>query len=66
MKETEGIYGGRFSGAGFKGCAMALVNPAFEEQIKAEVTAKYLKEFPELDGKFGVYFAQSADGIDLF
>ena len=66
MKETEGIYGGRFSGAGFKGCAMALVNPAFEEQIKAEVTAKYLKEFPELEGKFGVYFAQSADGIDLF
>ena len=65
MKETEGIYGGRFSGAGFKGCAMALVNPDFEEKIKAEVTQKYLKEFPELEGKFGVYFAQTADGVDL-
>ena len=65
MKETEGIYGGRFSGAGFKGCAMALINPDFEEQIKAQVTEKYLKAFPELEGKFGVYFAQSADGIEL-
>ncbi|MBQ8808114.1 MAG: GHMP kinase, partial [Clostridia bacterium] len=27
MLETKGIYGGRFSGAGFKGCCMALVNP---------------------------------------
>ena len=65
MKETEGIYGGRFSGAGFKGCAMALVNPEYEEHIKAEVTRKYLEVFPELEGKFGVYFAQTADGIEL-
>ena len=65
MKETEGIYGGRFSGAGFKGCAMALVNPEYEDQIKAEVTKKYLEAFPELEGKFGVYFAQTADGIEL-
>lgn len=65
MKETKGIYGGRFSGAGFKGCAMALINPDFEEQIKKEVTEKYLKAFPELEGKFGIYFTNSADGINL-
>ena len=44
---------------------MALVNPQFEEKIKSEVTEKYLKAFPELDGKFGVYFAQTADGVNL-
>lgn len=65
MKETEGIYGGRFSGAGFKGCAMALINPEFEEKIKSEITQKYLKEFPELEGKFSVCFTQTADGIEL-
>lgn len=27
MRETEGIYGGSFSGAGFKGCCMALIDP---------------------------------------
>lgn len=65
MLKTEGIYGGRFSGAGFKGCAMALVNPDYKEKIEFEVTQKYLKEFPELEGKFGVYFADTADGITL-
>ena len=28
MTHTDGIYGGRFSGAGFKGCCMALIDPA--------------------------------------
>lgn len=65
LLETEGVYGGRFSGAGFKGCCMALVNPEYKEKIEAEVTEKYLKEFPELAGKFGVYFAKTADGIKL-
>lgn len=65
MLETDGIYGGRFSGAGFKGCAMALVNPDYKEKIEYEVTKKYLKEFPELEGKFGVYFAKTADGVEL-
>ena len=65
MLETDGIYGGRFSGAGFKGCAMALVNPEYKDAIAFEVTRKYLKEFPELSGKFGVYFAKTADGIEL-
>ena len=65
MLETEGIYGGRFSGAGFKGCAMALVNPDYKEKIQYEVTKKYLKEFPELEGKFGVHFANTMDGVEL-
>ncbi|MCL2811146.1 MAG: GHMP kinase, partial [Clostridia bacterium] len=29
MRCTDGIYGGRFSGAGFKGCCMALIDPGF-------------------------------------
>lgn len=62
MTKTDGIYGGRFSGAGHKGCCMALVDPAFEESIKATVTKEYLKAFPELADKFAVYFCESADG----
>ena len=63
MTRTDGIYGGRFSGAGFKGCCMALINPAFEEQIKEQVTREYLKAFPELKGKYSVHFCDSADGV---
>ena len=65
MTETEGIYGGRFSGAGFKGCCMALIDPAFEESIKEKVTKEYLKAFPHLKGKFSVHFCEDADGVKL-
>ena len=65
MTETEGIYGGRFSGAGFKGCCMALINPAFEEAIIERVTKEYLKAFSHLGGKYSVHICESADGVHL-
>jgi len=63
MTHTDGIYGGRFSGAGFKGCCMALIDPAFEESISGQVTAEYLKHFPLLEGKYSVHICESANGI---
>ncbi len=65
MLRTDGIYGGRFSGAGFKGCCMALIDPAFEDSIRAHVTSEYLKVFPALAGKFSVHFCHTADGVNL-
>ena len=65
MTRTEGIYGGRFSGAGFKGCCMALIDPAYEESIKETVTREYLKLFPHLEGKYSVHICASADGVKL-
>ena len=63
MARTEGIYGGRFSGAGFKGCCMALIDPDYEEKIVESVSREYLKLFPELEGKYSVHICQSADGV---
>ena len=65
MTRTDGIYGGRFSGAGFKGCCMALIDPAFEESIIRNVTEQYLKAFPELKGKYSAHICHSADGVSL-
>lgn len=65
MRTTEGIYGGRFSGAGFKGCCMAIVNPDYLESIEKHVTEEYLKAFPELTGKFSVHFCDSTDGVSI-
>ncbi len=65
MAHTEGIYGGRFSGAGFKGCCMALINPDFEESIIKAVTREYLEAFPHLEGKYSVHICESADGVNL-
>ena len=65
MTETEGIYGGRFSGAGFKGCCMALIDPAYEDSIRERVTDEYLRAFPEMVGKYQVFICESANGIEL-
>ncbi|MBO5270069.1 MAG: GHMP kinase [Clostridia bacterium] len=63
MKTTRGIYGGRFSGAGFKGCCMALIDPAYESEITERVTREYLAVFPHLHGKYSVHICSSADGV---
>lgn len=63
MTRTDGIYGGRFSGAGFKGCCMALIDPAYEESIREKVTREYLNAFPAMEGKYEVFICESADGV---
>lgn len=65
MTQTEGIYGGRFSGAGFKGCCMALIDPAYRESILEKVEKEYLKAFPELSGKYSAHICYPADGVRL-
>ena len=44
---------------------MALIDPAFEEKIIEKVSAGYLKEFPDLKGKYSVHLCESADGVSL-
>ena len=63
MRETPGIYGGRFSGAGFKGCCMCLADPAYEVGILEKAEREYLKAFPELGGKYSAYVCRPADGV---
>ena len=65
MTRTDGIYGGRFSGAGFKGCCMALIDPAYEESVVRSVSEEYLKSFPKMEGKYAAFICSSADGIKI-
>ena len=63
MMVTDGIYGGRFSGGGFKGCCMALIAPSYEESVKETVTREYLKAFPLMEGKYSVQICHSENGV---
>ena len=65
MTRTDGIYGGRFSGAGFKGCCMALIDPAYRDSILEKVEREYLEAFPLLRGKYSAHICQTADGVRL-
>ncbi len=62
MRSLPGVYGGRFSGAGFKGACIALVDPACQESIEQELTRRYLEQFPEYESTFQVFWVQPDDG----
>lgn len=62
MRQLPGVYGGRFSGAGFKGAVIALVNPAHKQEIEKTLTEKYLAEFPEYEQTFKVFWVKPDDG----
>ena len=62
MRSLPGVYGGRFSGAGFKGACIALVDPAHKENIEKVLTEKYLEQFPEYERTFQVFWVRPDDG----
>lgn len=62
MRSLEGVYGGRFSGAGFKGACIALVDPACKENVEMELTRQYLEKFPEYEKTFKVFWVKPDDG----
>lgn len=65
MRQLPGVWGGRFSGAGFKGACIALIDPAYKDEIEKELTARYLEQFPEYENTFKCYFVKSDDGARL-
>lgn len=62
MRPLNGVYGGRFSGAGFKGAVIALVDPSCKDAIERELTARYLEKFPEYEHTFKVFWVKPDDG----
>lgn len=62
LRSLTGVYGGRFSGAGFKGAVIALVDPEYKDSIEQALTEQYLKEYPEYTETFKVYWVSPGDG----
>lgn len=62
MRPLKGVYGGRFSGAGFKGAVIALVDPAEKENIERTLAEQYLAKYPEYENLFQVFWTRPDDG----
>jgi galacturonokinase len=62
LRETDGVYGARFSGAGFRGCCLALVDPQRVAEAAASVKERYVARFPNLADHAGTMVCQSGDG----
>ena len=65
MKRTDGVYGGRFSGAGFNGSSIALIDPAKKEQVEKTLREEYLKVYPQYANEFSIHFCKTADGVEI-
>ena len=62
MLDTEGIYGGRFSGAGFKGACICLIDPKKKDKIKRKIQTNYLELFPQYQSCFEFHYCKTESG----
>lgn len=65
LRRTEGVYGARFSGAGFRGCCVALVDPEAAQQTAEDVRRAYADGHPDLAADAPVFVYASGDGARI-
>jgi galacturonokinase len=60
-----GVYGARFSGAGFRGCCVALVESDAVDDVASRVAAKYARLRPALAPSAFVVACETDDGASI-
>lgn len=65
LKSYESVMGARFSGAGFRGCCLALVSSAHAQDVAADVLRRYRERYPEYRDAAFALVAEEADGARL-
>lgn len=65
LRECPGVYGTRFSGAGFRGFCIALIDPARVADIEGRVREEYPKRFPERAKDLQIYTCSSDNGVEI-
>jgi len=56
LRDCPGVYGARFSGAGFRGSCIGLVDPAARKEIAAAIDAIYPGKHPDVADAYSVHF----------
>ncbi len=62
LVESDGVYGARFSGAGFRGCCVALVEAASALSVADRVSSIYAARQPELARQAMTVICETANG----
>ncbi|MDP6778533.1 MAG: galactokinase family protein [Candidatus Latescibacteria bacterium] len=65
LVETEGVYGARFSGAGFRGCCVAVVDAGAGDEAAQHVRDVYGDRYPDLAADAPVFLCGSCDGARI-
>ena len=59
LSACPGVYGARFSGAGFRGSCIGLIDPAYRDQIVATIDERYPVAHPDVADAYSVHFCQT-------
>jgi galactokinase len=65
LKNSPGVYGARFSGAGYRGCCIGLTDPAYRDEIQQRIHQMYPVKHPEFKDVYQVHFADIDDGARI-
>ena len=65
LNQTPGVYGARFSGAGFRGCCIGFSDPQHRDVIRDAVELKYPRQHPEYAEDYRVFFCRVGQGAHV-
>jgi len=65
LRDVPGVYGVRFSGAGFRGNCIALIEPGARERATAAIHDHYPSAHPDMADRYSIHFCQSAGPAQL-
>ena len=65
LVDCDGVLGARFSGAGFRGCCAALVDPVAVGEVTRRVAAEYAGRHPDLARHGGFVVCGTGDGATI-
>jgi galactokinase/galacturonokinase len=59
LRQTSGVYGSRFSGGGFGGSCIGLIDPAARESIAEAIHRRYPVAHPAEAAQYSIHFCRS-------
>jgi galactokinase/galacturonokinase len=65
LREAPGVYGTRFSGAGFRGNCIALIDPAARESIAEAVHTRYPQAHLDEAARYSIHFCRPDGSVRL-
>jgi galactokinase len=65
LRDTPGVYGARFSGAGFRGCCLALIDPSARDTVAEAIHRRYPVEHPAEAEAYSIHFCQPDGRAEL-
>lgn len=65
LRAAPGVYGTRFSGAGFRGSCIGLYRPGAEEGIREAIAREFPARHPHVAERHEVHFCRSDDAAEV-